>query len=673
MPLPAPNLDDRRFQDLVDEARRRVQRHCPQWTDHNVSDPGITLIETFADMVDQLLYRLNRVPELHYLRFLDLIGVRPFPPTAARCDVTFWLSAARDTAVIVPAGNQVASERSEVEDPVVFTVEQELPIVPCSLTHLATAGPSETPTERTDELLAGKELPCFGTPPQPGDTLLFGLSNAVPSCAVLLRIDCQAPVGHGVDPRNPPWVWQAWDGSGWAPCTVDRDTTGGFNKPGDVVLHVPPAHTASVLARQRAGWLRCRLVKPEPGQPFYREPPMVRAVTASTIGGTTAAVHADVVRDEIAGISEGVHGQVFPLARRPIVAGGAGNSPTAGGAGNSPTAGGAGNSPTAGTGPMLVEVAGTDGWQEWQEVGSFAQSGPDDRHVLLDRVAGEIHFGPAVRQPDGTLRQHGAAPAKGATIRVPVYTAGGGARGNVARGVLRVHRDPVPFVSEVVNRHAAAGGVDGESVRDAATRGPLLLRTRDRAVTAEDYEHLAREAAPEVARVRCVPADGSQDAVRVLIVPAVSTTADLGFAELDPNPALIEKIAKYLDTRRCIGARVSVEPPFYQGVTVVAQLRAHARTAPEALRTRATDALYGYLNPVSGGPDGRGWPFGRPLQSGEIFAVLQQVPGVEMVDEVLLFAANPATGERGNQVQRINLGTNALVFSFGHQVRVNRS
>jgi predicted phage baseplate assembly protein len=648
MPLPAPNLDDRRFQDLVDEARRRVQRHCPQWTDHNVSDPGITLIETFADMVDQLLYRLNRVPELHYLRFLDLIGVRPFPPTAARCDVTFWLSAARDTAVVVPAGNQVASERSEVEEPVVFTVERELRIVPCSLAHLATADHSETgaaPTERTDELLAGKELPCFGTPPAPDDALLFGLSNAVPGCAVLLRIDCEV-AGHGVDPRNPPWVWQAWNGSDWAPCTVDHDTTGGFNKPGDVVLHVPPEHTTSVLARQRAGWLRCRLVTPDPGQPFYREPPMVRAVTASTIGGTTAAVHADVVRDEIAGISDGTHGQVFPLARKPVV---------------------------AGTGPMMVEISGTDGWQEWNEVGSFAQSRPDDHHVLLDRVAGEIHFGPAIRQPDGTLRYHGAAPVKGATIRMPVYIAGGGARGNVARGALRVHRDPIPFVSSVTNRRAAAGGVDGESVSDAATRGPLLLRTRDRAVTAEDYEHLAREAAPEVARVRCVPADGSQDAVRVLIVPAASTTADLGFGELDPNPALIEKIAEYLDTRRCIGARVSVEPPFYQGVTVVAQLRAQARTTTEGLRARATDALYGYLNPVRGGPEGSGWPFGRPVQSGEIFAVLQQVPGVEMVDDVRLFAANPATGERGNQVQRINLGTNALVFSFGHQVRVTRS
>src|SRR6476469_3494186 len=89
MALPAPNLDDRRFQDLVDDAKRAVQRRCPEWTDHNVADPGVTLIELFADMTEQLLYRLNRGPDKTHLAFLALPGARLFPPAAAGVPVGF--------------------------------------------------------------------------------------------------------------------------------------------------------------------------------------------------------------------------------------------------------------------------------------------------------------------------------------------------------------------------------------------------------------------------------------------------------------------------------------------------------------------------------------------------------------------------------------------------------
>src|ERR1700690_875455 len=108
MALPVPNLDDRRFQDLVDDAKRLVQQRSPEWTDHNVSDPGVTLIELFAWMTDQLLYRMNRVPDRHYVKFLELLGVRLFSPIAARAAVTFWLTAPQVEMVRIAAATQVA-------------------------------------------------------------------------------------------------------------------------------------------------------------------------------------------------------------------------------------------------------------------------------------------------------------------------------------------------------------------------------------------------------------------------------------------------------------------------------------------------------------------------------------------------------------------------------------
>jgi predicted phage baseplate assembly protein len=130
MPLPAPNLDDRRFQQFVDDAKRYIQQRCPEWSDHNVSDPGVTLIEAVAYMADQVVYRLNRVPDKNYLAFLDLLGITLFPPAASRVDVTFWMSAPQPEALVVPVGTEVSTERTDTEVAISFATENDLVIPP---------------------------------------------------------------------------------------------------------------------------------------------------------------------------------------------------------------------------------------------------------------------------------------------------------------------------------------------------------------------------------------------------------------------------------------------------------------------------------------------------------------------------------------------------------------
>jgi predicted phage baseplate assembly protein len=646
MPLPAPHLDDRRFQQLVDDAKRFVQQRCPEWTDHNVSDPGVTLIEAFAHMTDQLLYRVNRVPEKSYLAFLDLLGITLFPPAAAGTRVTFWLSAPQPTPVMLHEGTEVATDRSETEEALVFATTADLTVHPCELVHLLTQEEGGRPVERTGEILHGQGVPCFAAAPVPGDSVLVGLSAAVPDCVVVLRMDSSVE-GVGVDPRQPPLRWEAYDGAEWRPCEVDEDGTGGLNRPGDVVVHVPGGHARAALAGRRAGWLRCRVVPAEPGQPFYSASPTVRGAEAFTIGGTARVLHAETVDREILGRSEGTPGQRFAVGRPPVL---------------------------LGADPFVVEVSDDDGWQEWTRVESFGDAGPGRRCVRLDPATGEVAFGPAVREPDGSLRHYGAVPPKGAHIRVRRYRTGGGRRGNVARGALTVLRTSLPYVSRVENREAASGGVDGETLESARLRAPLHLRAQDRAVTAADYELIARRSAPSAARIRCVPAGDGAEAggVRVLVVPAVVAEAGhrLRFEQLVPPDEMLSGIAAHLETRRTVGARLLVQPPYYQGVTVVARLTAAPGTAAGLLRERGLDALYRHLNPVTGGPDGDGWPFGRPVQTGEAYAVLQRVSGVELVDDVRIFAANPLTGERSDVGDRIDLERHALVFSYQHQVRV---
>ncbi|MCW2977288.1 MAG: putative baseplate assembly protein [Actinomycetia bacterium] len=646
MSLPVPNLDDRRFQDLVDDAKRLVQLQCPEWTDHNVSDPGVTLIELFAWMTDQILYRLNRVPDLHYVKFLDLLGVTLFPPTAARCDLTFWLSAPReDDTVRISAGTEVSSIREDGAEPIVFTTEETLAILATSVEHVAAASAGGAIRRHDEDLVRDVGFRCFADPPVPGDALLVGLATAVPSCAVRLHLDCRVE-GIGVDPANPPLGWEAWDGSGWIPCELGRDETGGLNRAGDILVHVPREHQESIVGDALAGWLRCVVQPPERGRPDYDASPQILGVAAVTVGGSVSALHAEIVKGETLGLSTGLAGQRFTLERNPVV---------------------------PGRETPVLEVLSEEGVEEWTQVTSFADSVADSGHFMLDAGEGELVLGPAVREPDGSLRYFGAVPPRDTLLRLRSYLTGGGPRGNVARGVLTVLHTPIPYVSTVENRRPAAGGVAGEDVENAKVRGPLALRTGDRAVTAEDYRALAKEAGPSFARVECVPVDGKDGAgaVRVLVVPSAETDKGrVRFEQLVPDEMQVAEIAQHLESRRVIGVRISVEPPLYQGITFVAKVRAEGDADPARVRIDALDALYEYFSPLSGGPLAAGWPFGRPVHAAEVFPVLQSVRGMGPIEEVLLFSADPTTGVRSGPLERIELQPHALVFSYEHRVMV---
>lgn len=632
--LPAPDLDDRRFQDLVDEAKRRIHQRCPEWTDHNVSDPGVTLIELFAWMTDQLVYRLNRVPERNYVKFLELVGVRLQPATAARGGVTFWFSGAATEPVQVPAGTEVATAVAEFEQPIRFTTTRAALAAPVELESVKVDVGDDAFYDRTDELRSGVGFGAFGSEPAPGQALLLGLDDPAPGCAVRVRVDCRVD-GVGVDPTDPPLAWEAWTGERWQVCDVEEDGTEGLTTRGDVVLHLPGDHAASMVERQRAGWIRCRIVTAREDQRQYVTSPTVVRIQVATIGVTVPCVNARIVRDEILGLSEGVAGQQFELEQRPVL---------------------------GGDRPLELEVAAGDGWEPWVQVDGFADHGADDAIFVLDAVAGEVTFGPGVRLADGTVRQYGKVPPQGAPIRVRSYRVGGGADGNLARGTLTQPTSTLPSIHSVVNRAAMTGGVDHEPLADAMQRGPLQLRTRNRAVTVEDYELLARDAAPEVARVRCIRDPEEAGGVQVLVVPELAAPS-FPFEDVVPADEVLARISAHLDRRRTIGARVVVKPPMYQPVAIRAHVLTEPHYDPERVRRRAIEALHLHLHPTRGGRDGTGWPFGRPLNLGEVFGVLQAIRGVELVERAELFEADPESDARSQPLDRVELDGSALLFA----------
>ncbi len=254
MPLVAPKLDDRQFQDIVDEAKQRIPHYCQEWTDHNVSDPGVTLIELFAWMTDLLLYRLNQVPERYTIKFMEMLGIRLQEPIAAKAEITFWLSSAQKTAVTIPAGTEVASTQTETDTSITFMTNDDFYIEPPQLSQvmsrITTNSGKTYQTFNLRRLQAGFEgVDIFTATPQIDDALYFGFENDLSHHILGIQADFDSAGGAGVDPTLPPVIWESTTGDSedrWQSCAVDMDTTKGMNSAGCIQIHLPSMGKASV-------------------------------------------------------------------------------------------------------------------------------------------------------------------------------------------------------------------------------------------------------------------------------------------------------------------------------------------------------------------------------------------------------------------------------------------
>lgn len=644
MSLPVPNLDNRRFQDFVDEAKRMIPSLTPEWTNHNLSDPGVALIEIFAWMSEQVIYRLNQVPERLYVDFLNLVGVQPFPASAAKARLTFWLAATPAEPVLVPCGTEVATAGEG--DPIIFATTEDLRIEQPTLVAALTATADERLRDVLAELRYDRDVvTCFpSTPVAPGDAFHLGFEESLAGQLIELTIET-ASRGIGVDPDNPPVIWEAWTGENWVACTLIADSTGGLNRNGLIRLVMPAEHEPLTQNGQRLHWLRVRLLESNQGQPTYQSSPTLAAVAVGSLGGSVMAEHAQSVGREFLGRSTGEPGQAFPLGNRPILPRREGEEVM-----------------------VLHEGVAT----VYTEVSDFTRSGPHDAHVMWDPAQGVIHFGPSIRYPDGTTVQHGAVPPFGAEVSVQAYRWGGGTRGNVGAGTLVALRASVPYVDKVTNIEPARGGVDPETVDEVKQRGPATLRTGQRAVTIGDYEQLTLEASPQVARALCLPPEQVWDPVRVLVVPKVTLPPDA--TTLDDfalSPELFATIRDHLDARRTLGATVRVTTPYYQGVSVVARVRASTGRSPSLIRQRVVDAIYAYLSPIHGGPYRMGWPFSASVSSATLTAMVSELDGVAGVDELTLFELDLRNDRRlGDALDVINLDEGSLFLGRRHQVVV---
>lgn len=767
MPLEPPMLDSRTWEELVREARERIPRYTPEWTNLNDSDPGMTLVKLQAWLTETVLYELNRLPQAAYIKFLNLLHVEPRAARAARAELSFKLEPLKaptdPLTVAIPKAAAVDVDDPDLATPVTFETDRSIValnaaigavIAPRSGTHpleLVTrfddkaaaasflhsfrpfgAAASTAPLliglalraslddklgldKYSQDVLPAIELDLYADMAEPGEPDAAGTPLPAPMSRTCLGVQAAAESAASVR-------WQIFSGpttgladfadptdhANWTDLPVRGDDSAGLTRSGHLRLQLPERATrVSPEALPAELWEQLGLLKPPttltelkellgsgqtdlvagleeddwtamglpaselnsftngctedsqvldaiealdpavqnaldpsalapqrwteidpvlslittprhpkggPTRPLY----WLRAVAAGAADArhlaairlnTVPATAASTRQSERLGFSNGRPNQRFTLTKAPVLI-----------------------DPASGAPDLELQVDEESGDTAWRQVPDFYAQDAEAQVYTLDPTNGAVTFG------DG---RRGRIPVAGAAVVAVRYRTGGGEASNVGPGTINKIKGKIRYVAGVSNLRGAWGGEDRETLDDTLLRAPHDLRTRDRAVTAEDFADLARQVegvaisrAYALANRKPVPGSPGQyapqvGAVSVVVLPISKDPTPT------PSEAQIRAVCEHLDARRLITTELHVSGPRYVAFQKLAATLSVERDADLAtVGALAAERLLAFLHPLKGGRDGKGWPFGAPIDFAHLYDQLLAVPQVRRVSRL---------------------------------------
>jgi predicted phage baseplate assembly protein len=724
--IPLPNLDDRSWSDLVDEGRSLIPFYAPQWTDHNLHDPGITLLELLASVAEIDIYRLNRISAERKRKLLSLVGLKLEPLRAARValgltlqgdgkgEATLRLRASTEFAGLDPLGQETR-----------YRILKPIEVAPGRLRSIQIRD-ARGFHDLTERWQRGDSFGLFGEIPEPGSELYLGFTSPfqksrpvslyfkfddaysgaderrriIEEAAAYRKachpaaIPCQPEHGAARLKRKRAvkrrlthhWVRTGWEFLSsvegerkWLalePTVRDVvDDTRSFTLDGSVEVKVTAAMLAASVGEveEKLYYLRCRF---EAGA--YDAPPKLQAVLMNGIlaeqaipVSTSWVIQPGVVAEgdapEISRFTGlrlefNAQGEInrlrfergnrrLPrfrvLAYKPATHDRPGRltieaARLADGNGRPDQELELPSAPAQESSFRLLTFE-HDEWRRWDARRDFDSSTQRDAHFLIDATRGVVSFG------DG---QRGRVPAKDALV-LAVYRSTRAEGGNLAARTINELADSPhnralvenfdavkKRLASIINPLAASSGAPAESIDSLIARAIDITNTTERAVTLEDYARLARRTpgarlARATARANLHPSFPCFQApgiVTLIILP------DMPVARPTPSPGLLKLVAAHLHYRRIIGTRLEVVAPNYLEVSVRASVKAHPGVSVANLQPRIVEALNDFLDPLKGGPDKTGWPFGRDVFRSEVMQVIDEVEGVDFVISLELIA-----------------------------------
>ncbi len=601
----------------------RVPKFTPEWTNVREGDAGFALLKLHSELAEPLVQRLNRLPEKTLIEYLRAASVSPTSARPARATLVFTVSDAAPKSVLVPEGFQVsASGADEYGTTIIFETERTLYAAPGGIELSFVQEGShffEVDLSGSD---ASNAEPAFGENPKAGSGLWLGLNSGIePQPSVTIGIHLSAESGApppvatgGLEPiaglPHPFLRWEFFDGGSFKTAEVIRDETNSLRQSGVVELRSPrrwrPGTPSGMSADKPLRWLRLKVVFGE-----FTDAPALAFVRLNLAG----AVAARTVRNEVLEYIPDSDGRRLRLSQKPVLAGSLQLTVNEGEINST---------------AQIISDETAGGPVQWQEVEDLDAYGADERVFELDAVNGELQFG------DGT---HGANLPRGFRhVIAERYQVATGRAGAVDAEQITSQVSSAPFLVGVSNPLPASGGRDEESLELTLLRGPEQIRARHRAVTTADYEMMALQVnGADIRRAHAVA--GMHAGLNGAMVPGTVTVFLLGPSSTEgppyPDQGSLDAVSRYLsDGIAPAGVEVVAAAPQFHLIGLRASI-AIATAADDGSVIRQTLAeMDAYFNPLHGGDQGQGWPFG-----GVVFhnAVVRRL--LERVDNLLAVSA----------------------------------
>jgi len=611
-----PTIDDRDFDSLLAEVRTRIARYTPEWTpvwtDVNDNDPGITMVQVFAWLAEILTYRMNKVPELNYIKFLQLLGIELSAAEPASAEVTFPIKTSfTESSIIIPKATQITAQAPGGGSPIVFETDRSLIALKAPLASLLVFdGFSFISVTQENESAQPGFLP-FGPTADANTALLLGFetTGSFPSLELDLAIWTQPDISKsslfkcGL-PDAPSFAsaklrWEFWDGTQWLRLSLLKDETLALTRTGHIFLQTPTTGMQPAVfppEPKSLFWIRVRVEESQ-----YERPPRLLAVRTNT----TSVLQAETAQFEVLGGSNGRRDQVFQLANVPVL-----------------------------KGTLQLEIDQGNGPEPWTEVTDFFGSTPTDLHYVLDRTSGEIRFGDGL---NGAIPVANASNPDGNVV-AHEYRFGGGKKGNVPAKAIKTLSASIDGVDDnrVANLFAAINGRDEETLDEAKKRAPRTIKSRCRAVSVEDFEYLAMQAST-IKRAKALPLFHPDfPGVKVPGVITVIVVPDGDDPAPTPSEGTLRTVCAYLDQRRLLTTELYVIKPSYQQVEIEAEVVAEDTADLATVKKGVEQTIKDYFDPLKGGEDGQGWPFGGTIFYSRVSQRIFTVPGVQSIKQLVI-------------------------------------